>query len=300
VTSPEVTIRRLATEDLPALSALIEEGRDANAFAGSSDPTGKAIAWLASVAPDQLAVAWSGDRLVGLLSPEVKAIYVTPAVRRRGVGRGLVEDAVAIERGRGRPNVLLGRLSDDDAGEAFLRATGFAHHSTLWEMELPSDAAVAPPAWPAGVVARHADLPAELDAFIRLFNVAFADHATPMQMDVSMWRPEDEPYRDAGDLLVLEEPGREGWFIGFCQTDIGRRPDDGPRAEIWTVGILPEHRGRGLGRELLRWGVQRLRSVSDLAVTLSVNGRNERALGLYEREGFRRTHTRERWARPVT
>ena len=53
--------------------------------------------------------------------------------------------------------------------------------------------------------------------------------------------------------------------------------------------MRPEARGRGLGRELLRWGVHRLRSVSELPVTLSVNGRNERALRLYEREGFRRT-----------
>jgi len=35
-------------------------------------------------------------------------------------------------------------------------------------------------------------------------------------------------------------------------------------------------------------------------VTLSVNGRNEGALRLYEREGFVRTGTRDRWARPVT
>ena len=30
-----------------------------------------------------------------------------------------------------------------------------------------------------------------------------------------------------------------------------------------------------------------------------MNGRNPRALGLYEAEGFHRTATRERWARPV-
>ena len=34
-------------------------------------------------------------------------------------------------------------------------------------------------------------------------------------------------------------------------------------------------------------------------MTLSVNGRNAGALGLYESEGFHRTSTRERWARPV-
>jgi ribosomal protein S18 acetylase RimI-like enzyme len=52
-----------------------------------------------------------------------------------------------------------------------------------------------------------------------------------------------------------------------------------------------------LGRQLLRWGVRYLRSIGAPAVSLSVNARNERALGLYESEGFVRSATRERWAR---
>ena len=34
-------------------------------------------------------------------------------------------------------------------------------------------------------------------------------------------------------------------------------------------------------------------------MTLSVSGRNPRAVSLYEAEGFERTSTRDRWARPV-
>ena len=52
-------------------------------------------------------------------------------------------------------------------------------------------------------------------------------------------------------------------------------------------------------RQLLRWGVHHLRDVGAETVTLSVNGRNPRALGLYEAEGFHRTSTRERWAKPA-
>ena len=46
-------------------------------------------------------------------------------------------------------------------------------------------------------------------------------------------------------------------------------------------------------------GIGHLREVGASTVTLSVNGRNPRALGLYEAEGFHRTATRERWARPA-
>ena len=92
-----------------------------------------------------------------------------------------------------------------------------------------------------------------------------------------------------------------GELIGFSATEPKRREDGGvePRAEIWTIGVRPDRQGAGLGRQLLRWGVAHLRELGVETVTLSVNGRNPRALGLYESEGFVRTSTRERWARPV-
>ena len=101
------------------------------------------------------------------------------------------------------------------------------------------------------------------------------------------------------DLLVAEE--RRASWSAFSATEPQRREDGGvePRAEIWTIGVRPDRQGAGLGRQLLRWGVAHLRELGVETVTLSVNGRNPRALGLYESEGFVRTSTRERWARPV-
>ncbi len=92
-----------------------------------------------------------------------------------------------------------------------------------------------------------------------------------------------------------------GRLVGFCASEPRRLADGGvePRAEIWTVGVHPDLQGRGLGRALLRWGIHHLRGLGVQVVNLSVNGRNPRALGLYEAEGFHRTATRERWARPV-
>jgi mycothiol synthase len=57
--------------------------------------------------------------------------------------------------------------------------------------------------------------------------------------------------------------------------------------------------GRGLGRQLLRWGVQHLRAQGVGTVSLAVNGTNARALRLYESEGFVRSTTRDRWSRPI-
>jgi mycothiol synthase len=64
--------------------------------------------------------------------------------------------------------------------------------------------------------------------------------------------------------------------------------DEGrPTGEVKLVGVRREARGRGLGRELVRWGVAAVRERGVGDVFLSVEGENAGALGLYESLGFR-------------
>jgi mycothiol synthase len=244
-------------------------------------------------------VAEVDGALAGWVHPEAKALVVEPAHRRRGIGRALVDEGLRIERERGRPELLLGLLPEEPVGHAFVGAAGFAFHSTLWDLDLARDVAVEAPAWPDGVRRRTIDATRDLGPWVDLFNAAFADHPTPLQLDAARiaetW--DQFPSRDEDLLLAEDDAGP----VGFCSTEPLRRADGGvePRGEIWTVGVRPDAQGRGLGRALLRWGVHHLRETGVETVTLSVNGRNPRALGLYESEGFRRTATRERWARPV-
>jgi mycothiol synthase len=295
----DVDVRRFRPADRASLDALVAEGRQAHAYAGSSDPDGGAFGFFAGLMPEGLGVAVRGATVVGVISPEIKAVYVTPSERRAGLGRRLVDEAERIERERDRPQQLLGTLPEDEDALAFLRATGFTYHSTLWDLQLPTATAVQPPLWPDDVTTRAVRLPDDIPAFVDVFNTAFAEHATPLQMDASMLAPAETEAFVGDDVLVVEDAMTPGRLIAFCSTDPGRRPGDEPRAEIWTIGVRPGHRGQGLGRELLRWGVGYLRGIRDQPVALSVNGRNEGALRLYEREGFVRTGTRDRWARPV-
>jgi putative acetyltransferase len=52
------------------------------------------------------------------------------------------------------------------------------------------------------------------------------------------------------------------------------------------MGLLPTHRGRGLGRQLLSACLDRARSNGITRVELEVRADNERAIKLYERMGF--------------
>ncbi len=297
---PPVAIRRLTPGDAEALAAIIERARSAGELLGSSSPHGEWVVRYGTAEPDHVAVAEADARLVGVVLPEVKVLIVEPAYRRRGIGRALVEEGLSIERERERPYLLLGVLPDDADGRAFVAATGFAFHSTLWDLDLDPSVPVASPAWPDSVRARHIDIEHDLHAWVDLFNAAFADHATPLQLDATRVEADrsDAPFRDE-DLLVLE--GASGELVGFCATEPRRLAGGAvePRGEIWTIGVRPALQGRGLGRQLLRWGVDHLRTAGVVTVTLSVNGRNPTALGLYESEGFAPTATRDRWARPV-
>jgi mycothiol synthase len=295
-----VAIRRLEPADMPALAVEVARAGPAGELLGSSDAHGTFFMKVFDFGPNPVAIASAPDgSLVGFISPEVKAIVVRPAERRQGIGRRLVEAGIEIERERGRPQLILGVLPADEAGRAFLAATGFAYHSTLWDLALPAEAVAAAPTWPAGIVARSFERTRDDRAWLRLFNAAFATHATPLQMDESMLdAPPDASFEDA-DILVLEDAATAE-LVGFCTTTPERADGViGPHAEIWTIGVLPDRQGRGLGRQLLRWGVERLRAIGARDVSLSVNNRNEHALALYESEGFVRGSTRERWARPV-
>jgi len=74
----------------------------------------------------------------------------------------------------------------------------------------------------------------------------------------------------------------DGQMIGFVAGD--PHPSEG-FSWIATIGVAPEHRRRGVGRELLRTCEARLKPP---CIRLSVRSSNDGAIRLYEREGYRR------------
>lgn len=75
----------------------------------------------------------------------------------------------------------------------------------------------------------------------------------------------------------------DGRLVGFIGVDIREREN---MAWIATVGVLPEFRGRGIGRRLLEASEARLGGVG--RIRLSVRVSNETAIRLYERAGYTR------------
>ena len=296
--APEV--RALTAADTDDFAAAIDRAVTAGDLLASSDPPGAFVMKIFAVEPGQFVGAFDGAELVGFASADFKIAVVRPDRRRQGIGRALVDAAEARPRAKGEPELLMGAVPSESVAPQFLAAIGFAYHSTVWDLDLPADRAVAPPSWPDGLVGRPFAGVADVEAWVRVFNAAFADHPTPLQLDAAfVIAAMDDPDYENGDVVLLEE-GPGGDLVGFCATDPLRR--DGlvsHHGEIWAVGVRPDRQGRGLGRQLVRAGVARLRSVGVMNVALAVNGRNKSALGLYDSEGFVQSRTRDRWARPV-
>ena len=64
---------------------------------------------------------------------------------------------------------------------------------------------------------------------------------------------------------------------------------DASSAELVYLGIIPELRGRGLGRSLLTQSITTVAESTMKTVVLAVDEANEPALGMYQSAGFRRT-----------
>jgi ribosomal protein S18 acetylase RimI-like enzyme len=65
---------------------------------------------------------------------------------------------------------------------------------------------------------------------------------------------------------------------------------------IYGLGVLPEHRGKGLGRAILVEAIEKLQAAGAARIMLQVEAGNATALNLYTSCGFRATSVMDYWA----
>lgn len=114
----------------------------------------------------------------------------------------------------------------------------------------------------------------------------FADDAWP----VETWWAElaERPRREY--VAAVDE---QGAILGYAGLDLA-----GESADVMTIAVVPEARGRGLGDHLLTELVRRCELSGIRALLLEVRADNETALRLYERNGFERISRRRRYYQP--
>jgi len=220
-------------------------------------------------------------------------IGVAEPFRRRGVASALLAAArLDLERREvagGLHEMVMSAWRPNPTARAFAARHGFRHVRQLWQMEREAEGR-SHPSWPEGVTLRVFDGgEAALAEWNQAYNAAFARHYHFVPATLELHR------RIASAPLFLRDglglAYREGRCVGFCVND-----RVGKEAEIGVLGVVPEARGIGLGRALLRWGVEWFGARGEERVTLRVDGENETALALYRSEGFTVSRTRDLWA----
>ncbi len=251
--------------------------------------------------PSGIVVAEQDGAVVGYAILRNDDLTVHPAHRRRGVGRALVAAARAAAAARGDPYLNLYVPPHLERSLAFARAVGLTYRKSLWLLELGADREVPAPAFPAGVTTETWSDAIDVDDYVAFANASFEGHPTPLGLTPDIVRhvaglPDFVP---EGVLVLREGTGsRAGPMIGFTKTERVVESDGRRVGYVSQIGVVPAWRGKGLGRELMRWGIARLRADGADAVQLAVEAWNERALGLYRRTGFEPVVEWPHWVLP--
>ncbi|MFC5471152.1 GNAT family N-acetyltransferase [Cohnella suwonensis] len=223
---------------------------------------------------------YENDRLVAFLGlyPFGSTVEVCgmaePGERRKGHFRRLFLKAMAIVRQDGYMKILLNAPAGSASAKAFLREQGaeyaFSEHQMEWQRR-----------------------PVEEAVGIRLREATAADFELRVRLNVTAFGLDEE------DSLAMErrldgERDTAMYMIEAHGVTVGKIRVSREAEQAWIYGfsILPEHQGRGIGRNVLRQVIQD-QSAAGYSIRLEVETKNDHALGLYESVGFKVVHAQD-------
>jgi mycothiol synthase len=254
-------------------------------------------------APGGTLVALEDGRVVGLCTPRFDNLTVHPEARRRGHGRRLALAARDLAIARGDDRLDLHVPTTLPGSTAFAQALGMRYRSSMWQFELTAEAAaaIAPPAFPADVVVRRWDdhIDTDFEAWTAFMRASFEGHPTTMTWTAAVVEHVHAgPSFDPRGILIVSSRDDPGRPVAFTRIEV--EPEAGGiLGEVGLIGVLPAWRGRGLGRELLRWGVAELRTRGSRRIVLAVEAANDRATRLYRAHGFEPIIEWPHWELPL-
>jgi mycothiol synthase len=206
-----------------------------------------------------------------------------------GAGR-----ALELGQARGLPAQLVAAIRETNPAyvayrRPILERHGFAPVRYGYKMARPLTEPLPEAQMPDGFTLRTTAGEAEWERWVEAFNLAFIDHWNfhPWTMEQHRHWVADPNYRADLDLVAVAP---DSTFAAFCMCLID--PEDNTRngrQEGWItdLGTRRGYRKIGLGRAMLRAGMQRLQAAGMDTAVLGVDAENPTgALRLYESVGF--------------
>ncbi|WP_219835757.1 GNAT family N-acetyltransferase [Paenibacillus sp. R14(2021)] len=200
-----------------------------------------------------------------------------PSERRKGHFQRLFQQGMEAVRRIGFHKILLNAPAGSASAKAFLKKQGavyaFSEHQMAWQEgpleEVADDVAVRP--------AEPGDFAMRVRLDREGFGVSEAD-ATEME------RKHDEKKDPDTAILMVVSNGET----------VGKVRVNREKGQSWIYGfaVLPEYRGKGIGRNVLR-RIIRGEHAAGHSIHLEVETKNDHALGLYESVGFKAVHAQD-------
>jgi hypothetical protein len=161
--------------------------------------------------------------------------------------------------------------------------------------ETPLTEPVLPPnyrwaSWNTGLVDRHAEVKFhsfrnEIDSLV-FPCLAATDGCQQLMRDISR----QSNFVPRSTWLISYHSG-DPWDFPFDCATIQGLARDSELGAVQNVGVVPEHRGQGLGRALVLQALHGFRQAGLRRVSLEVTADNRPAVALYRSIGFRLTRT---------
>lgn len=100
----------------------------------------------------------------------------------------------------------------------------------------------------------------------------------------------EEIEADPNNELIVAESGGE--VIGMLQLTLTPSISfqGGKRATVESVRVVKKYRGRGIGREMMFWTIERARAAGCISMQLTTNAEREDAHRFYRDLGFKGSH----------
>jgi len=289
--NPTYTIRNYHSKDFERLVQLVtevqESGRsycsislsDLLESLGKSDPSFK----------DNLFIAERSGEIAGYadVKPELKigrAILtwlVHPRHRRGELTVGLVDRAVDRTRELGIMTLHANISQDSFTAKRFLTRMGFTFVRRFLELRLDLTEMVLPEI--SKIASRCRPLqPSEEGRLTQLQNRSFAGTwgFNPNTIEEITYRI-NLPNSSPDDIFLIFDSDKP---VGYCWT----RTESWKKTvgRIYMLGVDPDYRERGLGKQLLLAGLSCLKSKSLRVAVLTVDSENKAARVLYKSVGF--------------
>ena len=227
---------------------------------------------------DQRLVGYLGICSFGGSKPEINGM-VDPECRRQGIFSKLLAVAIEELHRLKKKQALLLTDRESVSGQGFIKnqmgdALKLAHSE--YEMFLNQSEFESFGLSAHSLLRKASNQDAEA---IARQNAVYFDQSYD---ETELILPETEEKR--GMTVYMAE--HEGQCIGKIHLELSHEC-----GAIYGVGILPEFRGRGFGRQIIKEGVGILLSQQAKVIKLQVESENENALGLYRSCGFEAVST---------